>query len=90
MGKGCFSETGISVEKNVFDRFVAGFGGVDEDGKIRLEFVLANKFIEPGWSQRGFELLLLRFRGFLNKARSVFFDGEFFVDHRYRYFTPSC
>ena len=54
-----FAEAGRAIEEQVVERFVALLGGVDGDAEVVFELLLADEFIEPPWSQRDVDLLVV-------------------------------
>jgi hypothetical protein len=45
MGECGLTESGRTVEKEVVERFAAGFGGVDSDSEVVLQLLLADELV---------------------------------------------
>src|SRR5439155_10346323 len=59
VGERGLAKAGRAIEEQVVERFVALLGGVYGDAEIVLELLLADEFIEPPWSQRDVDLLVV-------------------------------
>ena len=59
MGKRGLAKAGRAIEEQVVERFVALLGGVYGDAEVVFELLLADEFIEPPWSQRDVDLLVV-------------------------------